>query len=139
MVDDPARRDRCSTAQDDPSAVERRHGDGARQRHRGPTPRAARYRIDTSTTPGTATLVEQVTDPLASRVDLLWQRARLPGGNWVMGWGGNSTVTETAPDGQVFAFELPADYAQGTAAFPILPGQLDREALRAGMDAQYAT
>jgi hypothetical protein len=102
------------------------------------SPRAVRYRIDTTTTPGTATLVEQVTDPAIAGAICCGSARKLPGGNWVIGWGGNNTITEASPDGtRVFALDF-LPFALGYRAFPILPGQLDRAALRAGMDAQYA-
>jgi hypothetical protein len=102
------------------------------------SPRAVRYQIDTSTTPGTATLVEQQTDGLVPGSICCGSARKLPGGNWVMGWGGNSTVTETTPAGdRVFSLTfLPVDL--NYRAYPVLPGQLDRDALRVGMDAQYA-
>jgi hypothetical protein len=100
-------------------------------------PRAVRYRLDTTTSPGTATLVEQLTDPFVSASICCGSARRLPGGDWVMGWGGNSVVTEAGPDGsRVFTLQF-LPWALNYRAVPVLPGVLDRAELRAAMDAQY--
>jgi hypothetical protein len=100
-------------------------------------PRAVSYQIDTTASPPTATLVEQQTDSLAPSSVCCGSARKLSGGDWVMGWGGTTVVTEMTSSGdRVFLLQYPT----GTLIYratPILPGQLDPAALRAGMDAQY--
>jgi hypothetical protein len=61
---------------------------------------------------------------------------RLPGGNWVTGWGGTDTITENGPDDtRVFRLRTPFVYR----GIPLLPGQFTAAEFRAGMDAQFAS
>ena len=94
-------------------------------------PRATRYAIDTGAK--TATLVEQITDPLITTpVSCCGSARRLPGGNWVVGWGSDNASTEVTPSGtRVFAVTNAFTYR----AIPVLPGTLSADGLRAGMDA----
>jgi Arylsulfotransferase (ASST) len=96
-------------------------------------PRAVRYRLDLTTR--TATLLEQINDPTAVFSGCCGSARKLPGGNWVVGWGGTPWFTEQRPDdSRVF-------YLAGTFVYrvvPILPGRFTPSAFRAGMDAQYA-
>lgn len=105
---------------------------------RSRAPRAVRYQLNTTKRPGTATLVEQQSDPLISSSFCCGSARKLSGGNWVMGWGGTNTDTEMTADGnRVFLLQ----FASGTLIYRAVPvpyGQLDRVALRAGMDAQYS-
>jgi hypothetical protein len=99
------------------------------------TPRAARYQLDLLTR--TATLIEQVNDPGTVNAACCGSARKLPGGNWVMSWGGNPVVTELTPAGsRVFSLTF-----SGTQfsyrAHPVPPGVLSRSSLRAGMDARY--
>ena len=110
------------------------HDDGT---GRSRPPRAVHYQIDT--TAHTASLLDQLSDPLVPASPCCGSARELPGGNWVMGWGGTNTATEMAPDG---TREFLLQVASGIGLYrviPISPGVLDRGALRAGMDAQYAT
>src|SRR6266511_150679 len=107
----------------------------------GRPPRAVRYQIDTSSK--TATLIEQLSDPLMPSSNCCGDaRKLLPGGNWVMGWGGsggdNRVVTEMTADGsRVFLLQFPNGVLyRGT---PVPFGQLQRDDLHAGMDAQFGT
>ncbi len=60
---------------------------------------------------------------------------KLPGGDWVVSWGGTQRVAELKPSGQtVVRFDFARPY-QTYRAEPILPGQLASSALRHGMDA----
>jgi sialidase-1 len=100
----------------------------------GRAPRAVRYQI--STAAKTATLVEQLSDPaLVSNSICCGSARKLPGGNWVFGWGGTNFVTEMTSSGvRVFLLQLtssPFVYR----AIPVPFGQLDRATLRADMDA----
>ncbi len=55
-------------------------------------PRAVRFTIDTAT--DTATEVEQVTDPRAESSACCGSAEKLPGGDWVISWGGDDFMTE---------------------------------------------
>ena len=103
---------------------------------RGRAPRAVRYRIDEGAK--TAALVEQVTDTAAPnlRSSCCGSAKRLPGGDWVMSWGGNPVVTELAPAGKR-AFLLTFSGTFSYRADPILPGVLTRDVLRSAMNVQY--
>jgi len=106
---------------------------------RNRAPRAVRYQIDTTTTPGTATLVEQLGDPLISSSFCCGAARKLSGGDWVMGWGGTDTDTEMTSTGtRVFLLQF-GDGALIYRSVPVPYGQLDPAALRAGMDSQYSS
>lgn len=95
-------------------------------------PRALRFRIDAEAM--TATLVEQVADGAAARSPCCGSARKLPGGNWVMSWGGTHLIEEkTAAGERVFALRFPQHISY--RAFPVLPGRLTYRALRRGMDA----
>jgi hypothetical protein len=99
-------------------------------------PRAVRFRIDREAR--TATFVERVGTPLVDSSICCGSARRLPGGNWVMNWGGNSVFSEETPlGGVVLAVEYEGLHA-GYRAFPVLPGRLSAAALRRGMDRAYA-
>ena len=101
----------------------------------GRAPRGVRYQID----PGarTATMLEQQTDSVAPGAFCCGSARRLAGGNWVFGWGSTNSVSEVTNTGaRVFLLQL----AEGSLVYRAIPvefGVLSREALRAGMDAQY--
>ncbi len=95
-------------------------------------PRAVRYAIDTGA--GTATLREQVQDSGITSSGCCGSARRLTGGNWVMGWGMNSTSTENTPDG-TRVFSLTFGGGIGTyRTIPVEPGGLSRTDLRSEMD-----
>jgi hypothetical protein len=97
-------------------------------------PRALRFSIDAAA--GTATLVEEITDPLAARSPCCGSARKLPGGHWVISWGGTDLITEEAPGvGPVFTLRFP--FYISYRAFPVLPGQLKRSTLYRGMDAMF--
>jgi Arylsulfotransferase (ASST) len=95
------------------------------------TPRVVRYRIDEATK--TATLVEQATNSAITSSVCCGSARELPGGNWVILWGGNSLLTEQTAAGDT-AFRL--DGAFLYRAQPVTSG-LSASALRTAMDAQY--
>ena len=99
-------------------------------------PRAVRYAIDTGT--GTATLVEQVTNPTSLAPALCCGSARrLPGGNWLIGFGIDNVITElTAAGSHVFSLSFQSGIFS-YRAHPVMPGVLSRGSLRAGMDEQF--
>jgi hypothetical protein len=96
-------------------------------------PRVVRYTIDTGVNPPTATMVEQITDPaITTPASCCGSAERLPGGNWVIGWGSDNASTEVTPTGtRVWALTNAFSYR----VVPVLPGTLDAATLRAGMDA----
>jgi hypothetical protein len=101
----------------------------------GLPPRAVRYSIDEANK--TATLVEQVTDPLVTSSFCCGSARRSADGSWLMSWGGNSMVAEfdSAGDpnfrlgfgGTLFSYR----------AVPVEEGLLSVSSLRAGMDAMH--
>jgi hypothetical protein len=96
-------------------------------------PRVVRYTINTGVVPPTATMVEQITDPaITTPVACCGSARRLPGGNWVIGWGSDNASTEVTPTGtRVWALTNAFTYR----AIPILPGTVSADTLRADMDA----
>jgi hypothetical protein len=104
-------------------------------------PRAVRYAIDT--TAMTATLLEQIKDPGTVETPYRTGSARkLPGGDWVVNWGSAGLATElTSLGSRVMSLTFGRD-SLGKQLFsyraqPLLPGVLDRQALRDGMDRQF--
>jgi arylsulfotransferase ASST len=97
-------------------------------------PRALRFSIDEAA--GTATVIEQLTDPAAGYSNCCGSARKLPGGNWVASWGSSGLVTELTPSGRrLFALRFGGHKgADSYRAVPIMPGQLSIRALRAGMD-----
>jgi hypothetical protein len=97
-------------------------------------PRAVRYQIDEAAK--TATLVEEVTDPLISSSFCCGSARRSADGSWLMSWGGRSLVTEfDSADQRTFKLGF-----GGTAfSYRAAPadGIPDVTALRAGMDSMH--
>jgi Arylsulfotransferase (ASST) len=95
-------------------------------------PRAARYLIDANAK--TATLTELLLDGGIASSSCCGSARPLPSGNWVVGWGGNPSITEHRPDGsRVF-------HLHGTRVYrglPLLPSDFTASDFRAGMDSQY--
>jgi hypothetical protein len=114
-------------------------GDGSLTIHDNGTlrdrpPRAVRYSLDT--TARTANLMEQVTDSRIASSSCCGSARRLPGGHWVMSWGGEGTITElTAAGAPVLTLSLDGGFSY--RAQPVSSQLLSRSALRAGMNAQY--
>ncbi|MCU1350887.1 MAG: hypothetical protein JWM05_96 [Acidimicrobiales bacterium] len=114
---------------------------------RGRQPRALRYAIDTGAK--TATLVEQVKDPITElRSRCCGSSRKLPTGNWVSTWGwttpaglapgfGSGVVTELTSDGtRRFGLSFQDDFFT-YRAMPVLPGELSASSLRTAMDAMH--
>ena len=98
---------------------------------RGRGPRALRFRVDPNAM--TATLLDRISDAAVTDSPCCGSARRLPGGNWVMSWGGTDLVEETTATGErAFALQFPSLISY--RAFPVLSGQLTRGALRTGMD-----
>jgi hypothetical protein len=98
-------------------------------------PRALRFRIDERGR--RATLLEQLVDHQTPPSSSCCGSARkLPGGDWVVSWGGQRVVTELTPgDKPIFALTFTSEVSY--RAQPILPGVLSRDALEAAMDSMY--
>jgi hypothetical protein len=96
-------------------------------------PRVVRYRIDTNAR--TARLVEgfgQSDVPFSG-----WggSARKLPGGNWVMQWGGTALMTERTPGGKrVLDIDFKDDM-HSYRAFPIAKGRVSAQSFRRGMTA----
>jgi hypothetical protein len=98
----------------------------------GRPPRSVAYRLDEVA--GTATMLTQVTDPIAPTSPCCGSTRLLPGGNVVTGWGGSAHITENRPDGtQVFRLNAGFVYR----GIPVPDGLYTPDQLRAGMDAQF--
>ena len=104
--------------------------DNGTQRDR--PPRAVRYRLNEGAR--TATLLEQITDPEAFRSGYAGSARKLPGGNWVVSWGGTTLVTEASPSGQRLLRLSLLNSHYSYRAFPIPFGRLSPGALRKAMD-----
>jgi hypothetical protein len=97
-------------------------------------PRGAQYAIDRDAR--TATLLGSVTDAGVSESLCCGSARLLPGGDWVVSWGGNFVVTEADAAGRrLFALGF-GGKRQSYRADPVLPDGLSAGALRRGMDAQ---
>jgi hypothetical protein len=99
---------------------------------RGRVPRALRFSVDAKAR--TATLLQRLSDPGAVESPCCGSARKLPGGHWVISWGGIHLVTETTATGKrVFALHFAVHMSY--RAFPVLPGRLSHRVLRRGMDA----
>jgi hypothetical protein len=84
----------------------------------------------------TATLLERIDGPSATVSPCCGSARKLPGGHWVISWGGIHLIEETNEAGKrIFALHFPVHISY--RVFPVLPGRLKRAALRAGMDAMH--
>ncbi|HVA44565.1 MAG TPA: aryl-sulfate sulfotransferase [Acidimicrobiales bacterium] len=113
------------------------HDDGTL---RSRPPRGAQYRINMTNM--TATLVQQVTDPLVASAFCCGSARLQPGGDWVMGWGFNNLITEinpsaplTSPQFRQFLVEWTDPGLFNYRVEPVAPGVLSRPQLRADMNA----
>jgi len=98
-------------------------------------PRVMRFRIDAAA--HTATLIETISVPEVEQSACCGSARLLPGGDWVVAWGGSPYVEELTSTGTiVFSLEFLSDVFTYRAV-PIVPGQLSPAALTAGMNAMY--
>lgn len=102
--------------------------------YRGRPPRAVRYVIDTRAR--TARLVEELTDPQAPESQWGGSTRKLPGGNWVTGWGGLPLMTETTPSGKR-VFRLTLRDGSLYRALPVPYGVLSAGRLRSAMERMH--
>jgi hypothetical protein len=97
-------------------------------------PRAAEYTLDPLMK--TATHLQSVTEPGVPESLCCGSARHLPGGDWVVSWGGSFVITETDPGGsRIFMLHF-AEERQSYRAVPILPSQMSAGKLRSGMDRQ---
>lgn len=102
---------------------------------RGRPPRVLRFRIDTQAR--TATLIQELTDPDITSSPCCGSARLLPGGDWVVDWGGTGRVEElTATSQPVYRIDFAAPIFSYRAV-PILPGRLNESTLIADMDEMY--
>ena len=94
-------------------------------------PRVLRFKIDESAM--TATVVEEISDSAAPSSGCCGSARRLPGGNWVVEWGGGTLLSELRPDGSpVLRISHPSGLSY--RAVPLLDGEIPFARLRSGMD-----
>ena len=93
--------------------------------------RGVRFQVDT--TNNTATLVESVTDNLNS--GCCGSARKLPGGNWLVDWGGTPTTTEITSNSTV-VFTLTFSNVFSYRAVPVTDASYG-DALNTGMNTQY--
>jgi hypothetical protein len=94
-----------------------------------------RYRIDRRAR--TATLVQTLTDKRVGHSYCCGSAQRLTHGHWLIDWGANPFITEVGPNGKpVLSLKMPRKLFSYKAQ-SVRSGVLTRDALRAGMDAQY--
>ncbi|MEA2349620.1 MAG: hypothetical protein QOG86_561, partial [Thermoleophilaceae bacterium] len=102
--------------------------------HRTRLPRVLRFRVDREAR--TAKVIEKLSDPNVTRSSWGGSARRMPGGNWVVGWGGTSYVSEMTPSGDtVFGLYFPG--IPQYRAFPVPYGALRPQRLRIAMDRMH--
>jgi hypothetical protein len=104
-----------------------------------PQPRMVRYRINQNA--GTATLLESISDPGVPASYCCGSARRVPGGDWLIGWGKAAPVPDSGgaiggyrPDGER-AFLLSFDSTFSYRAHPVPQGAVTRQRLRQAMKA----
>jgi hypothetical protein len=119
----------------------RMHADGTVSVHDNGTfghkrlPRIVRYRINRGTK--TARLVQQIRDRKVGHSYCCGNGQRLSGGRWLIDWGSRSLIAEVTGRGKrVLAITLPRKLFSYRAQ-SVPRGYLTREALHAGMNAQF--
>jgi hypothetical protein len=96
-------------------------------------PAIMRFQIDTVNR--VAQVVEMVQDARVSSAPCCGSARWLPGGNWLVQWGGSPFVTELDPTGNpVSTIQYNLGAAFSYRAVPILPGVIVPDVLRNGMD-----
>jgi hypothetical protein len=108
--------------------------DNGEFRHHG-VPRIVHFRIDAKKR--TATLVQELTDKRVGPSYCCGSAQRLSHGHWLVDWGANPIIEELrANSTRVLTLTMPRQlFSYRAQAVPA--GSLTRDALRAGMDAQY--
>ncbi|HZT67136.1 MAG TPA: arylsulfotransferase family protein [Acidimicrobiales bacterium] len=104
------------------------HDNGTNHR----APRAVRYALDLHNR--TATLLEWISDPQASASICCGSARRLPGGDWVVSWGLTPYVEElNARSYPVLRIQWASGWF-AYRAYPVAPGTVSLDQLRAAMD-----
>ena len=96
------------------------------------SPRAVRYRIDT--TAKTATLLQSVADPAVTASPCCGSARLLADGDWLVSWGGDPVFGEYRPDGAP-VLKIAFDGLFSYRVVPVAASRLAAAVLRAGMDA----
>jgi hypothetical protein len=97
-------------------------------------PFALRYRLDTVAR--TAEVVESIRDTRVSASGYVGSARRLPGGHWLVQWGGSPFMTELdAAGNSVLTIQYNLGIGFSYRAVPVLSGTLSAAMLRDGMDA----
>ena len=97
-------------------------------------PRAVRFRIDASK--GTARFLEEATDPESPTSGSMGSARRLPGGDWVVSWGGTKLVSEISGSGRI-VWRLKFVDAISYRVTPIPFGTFKATTLRRAMDRMH--
>jgi len=97
-------------------------------------PRAVRFRIDASK--HRARFLEEVTDPESSTSGSMGSARRLPGGDWVVSWGGTKLLSETSASGRI-VWRLKFVDAISYRVTPIPFGTFKATTLRRAMDRMH--
>ncbi len=107
--------------------------DNAKDRPR--PPRVARYRLDIEA--GTATFIDQLTDPEVESSHCCGSARELPGGGWLVSWGDNPLLTQFDARGRIaFRLHMPASSFR---AVPVPAGAVTPAGLDRGLEHQEAT
>jgi hypothetical protein len=107
------------------------HDNGSRL---GRPPRAVRYWINTGGR--TATLVDSLSDPAVPSSNCCGSARKLDSGQWLLSWGGSSSVAQYAPDDSL-ASKLSFSGVFSYRAVPVPQERVSAEALRQGMDTMF--
>lgn len=100
-----------------------------------PVPRVARFAIDPAA--GTATLIDEVTDPGRAPSSFCCGSGRRLADGWLVSWGGASTYGEYDDDGAPrWRVTLPSGDLSYRVV-PLDPAEFSLSALRAGMDVMH--
>jgi hypothetical protein len=98
----------------------------------GRPPAAERFRIDTKRR--TATLLEHITNPDVDYSIAVGSARKLTAGDWVVDWGNSPLVTEQDESGAVVRRFLFQGDHYSYRTFPIEPGRVSADGMRAAMD-----
>jgi Arylsulfotransferase (ASST) len=99
-------------------------------------PRALRYRIDEAAR--TATLVEQINAPVPLESQFGGSARKLPGGDWVIYWGGDLLFTEQQPDSGAEVLRVTRHGSHWGYRVVPLPPAVPLQSIRRGMDRMVA-
>jgi hypothetical protein len=101
----------------------------------GRVARSLRFRIDEEA--GTATVIENVSDPRAQTSACCGSSRRLANGNWITAYGGRQLISEVTPNGTPVLTIMTEPSSWAYRIVPVEAGVLPASAWRAGMDAMH--